>query len=63
MARFGSIIAPGIISLDDTYKGLPFLIFGASALVATITSYIMPETGFKKLPKDLFEAENIKTMR
>lgn len=63
MARFGSIIAPGIISLDDVYKGLPFLVFGITALIATLTSSILPETGFKKLPKNLSEAENIKTMK
>ena len=63
MARFGSIIAPFIIALDDVYKGLPFLVFGASALVCTLTALVLPETGNRKLPKNLEEAENISTMK
>ena len=63
MARFGSIIAPAINSLDDVYKGLPFLVFGATALLAGLSSMVLPETANRKLPRNLTEAENIKTLR
>lgn len=63
MARLGSIIAPYIIALDDVYKGLPFLVFGASALVCTLTALVLPETSNRQLPKTMAEAENnISTM-
>lgn len=63
MARFGSIIAPAINSLDEVYKGLPFLVFGATALLAGLSSMVLPETANRKLPRNLAEAENIKTLR
>ena len=63
MARFGSIIAPPIIALDDVYKGLPFLVFGSTALMCTFISLVLPETLNKKLPRNLQEAENINTMK
>lgn len=62
MARIGSILAPSIITLDDHYTGLPFLIFGCGALVAAFTALILPETLNRKLPRNLEEAENLKTM-
>lgn len=63
MARIGSILAPTINSLDDKYKGLPFLIFGAAALAAAVVAIILPETLNRKLPKNLEEAENLKEMK
>lgn len=62
MARFGSIIAPLIIGLDDIYKGLPFLVFGSSALLCAFTALVLPETHNRKLPKNLKEAENVNVM-
>ena len=62
MARFGSIIAPAIIALDDVYQGLPFLVFGATALLAGLSATLLPETANKRLPKNIEEAENIKTL-
>lgn len=59
MARFGSLVAPKIIALDATYKGLPFLIFGMAALLSAFTSIILPETLNSKLPENIKEAENL----
>ena len=63
LARIGSLVAPFVVGLDEVYKGSPFLIFGVSSILATLTSVLLPETRNEKLPSSLSEAENIKTMR
>ena len=63
ISRVGSIIAPALITIGDDNKGLPFLVFGLTALLTGLSALLLPETANKKLPADLKEAENIRTLK
>ncbi|GFO38187.1 organic cation transporter protein [Plakobranchus ocellatus] len=63
--RLGGIVSPYIATLDTLVDGsvgktLPLLVFGAAAVVAGLLSLLLPETGKRKLPETVEEAENMK---
>ncbi|XP_038076486.1 organic cation transporter protein-like [Patiria miniata] len=59
-ARAGGMLSPIILLLGDTtIEALPLILFGASALVAGVLVFFLPETRGQKLPQTLKEGEEI----
>ncbi|XP_072037353.1 organic cation transporter protein-like [Amphiura filiformis] len=56
-SRVGGMVAPLIFLLEDTWKPLPFMIFGSCALLAGVLTLLLPETRNKNLPETLEEGE------
>lgn len=56
-ARFGSILAPYINVLSQTWGPLPMVIFGCISLFGGIISLFLPETLNRKLPETMEEGE------
>lgn len=58
-ARLGATLSPFIILLADTWKPLPFLIFGLGAFLGGFLSLFLPETYKQDLPDTLHDAEKL----
>ncbi|CAF0803311.1 unnamed protein product [Brachionus calyciflorus] len=59
MARIGSMIAPKINDLSSVSESLPFLIFGISGIIGSMSSIILPETLNRELPENIKEANSL----
>lgn len=61
MARIGAIVAPIIIGIGDKSgsKDLPFLVFGISGILGSVTAVILPETLNRALPQNIDEASAV----
>jgi hypothetical protein len=61
MARIGAITAPFIIGLADSLSSpsLPFLVFGVSGILGSLTALILPETLNRELPQKIHDADLI----
>jgi OCT family organic cation transporter-like MFS transporter 4/5 len=57
-ARIGGILAPYFNLLSDIWKPLPFIVFGAMALIGGTLSTLLPETHNKDLPETIEDGEN-----
>ncbi|KAL7018302.1 hypothetical protein ACKWTF_010716 [Chironomus riparius] len=58
-ARVGATISPFLIHLAQTWKPLPFLIFGIAAFCGGFFSMFLPETYKMDLPDSLADADKI----
>lgn len=58
-SRFGSVFSPFIGQLGDVARFLPYAIFGAAGIVASVFVLMLPETSGHQLPETLAEAESI----
>ena len=56
-SRVGGILAPLILLLGDYWEPLPYVVFGSLAVLAGLTSLLLPETKGKPLPETLEEGE------
>ena len=56
-SRIGGMVSPLIFLLEDTWAPLPFAIFGCSALLAGVLTFVLPETRGRSLPETLEEGE------
>jgi MFS transporter, OCT family, solute carrier family 22 (organic cation transporter), member 4/5 len=59
MSRLGALAAPFVPFLDKYYKPLPFIVFGATAIVGGFTYLYLPETLNRNLPNTVEEATRI----
>jgi OCT family organic cation transporter-like MFS transporter 4/5 len=59
VARFGAMVAPFIPLLNVYMESLPLLIFGTSAFIGGLITFLLPETFGNRLPDTIEEAENI----
>lgn len=59
MARLGALVAPFVPLLRVYSESLPVIIFGVSAFIGGMLTFLLPETLGKKLPETIEEAENI----
>ncbi|XP_064597394.1 organic cation transporter protein-like [Liolophura sinensis] len=58
--RIGGLLAPQINLLGaETYKPLPFILFGALSIAAAILGLLLPETLNRELPDTLEDSENM----
>jgi len=55
--RLGSIIAPFVQLLSSLWKPLPFIIYGGTALVASVLILLLPDTKGKPLPSTIEDVE------
>ncbi|KAF5303509.1 hypothetical protein FQR65_LT08208 [Abscondita terminalis] len=55
----GAMVAPQMPLLESLWEVLPPLLFGTTALVATVLSLLFPETMNSQLPNTIIEAVNI----
>ncbi|CAD5114653.1 DgyrCDS3703 [Dimorphilus gyrociliatus] len=56
-ARVGSLAAPQIGRLKETWRPLPFVIFGGTSLISCVCSFFIPETLNKHLPETIEDGE------
>ena len=57
-SRWGSILSPYVIFLQDYVSWLPFAIFGSVAIVAGFLCFFLPETaGQRRIMQTMEEAE------
>lgn len=59
MARVGGICAPYINVLGETWKPIPFIVFGSLALMAGFMTLVLPETLNQKLPETIEDGERL----
>ena len=59
-ARIGGMLCPYVNMLIDTWRPLPYIIYGAMAFAAGILALKLPETLKKKLPETLEDGEKFK---
>lgn len=57
--RIGSMTAPQVPILKKYWQHLPLVLFGATAVIASVLSLLFPETMGVPLPDTIEEAENI----
>ncbi|XP_033635850.1 organic cation transporter protein-like isoform X2 [Asterias rubens] len=58
VSRIGSIASPYVLYLGDvTFFQLPFLVFGSFALLAGVSTLLLPDTLGAKLPQTMEEGE------
>ncbi|XP_078704011.1 organic cation transporter protein-like [Branchiostoma floridae x Branchiostoma belcheri] len=57
-ARLGGIVSPFIALLIDTWKPLPYIVFGGLSVIGGVLCLMLPETLGTPLPQTLEEAEN-----
>ena len=57
-SRVGGILAPMILLIGDYWEPLPYMVFGTLAILAGLTSLLLPETKGQQLPETLEEGEN-----
>ncbi|KAI8481835.1 hypothetical protein Bbelb_404400 [Branchiostoma belcheri] len=57
-ARLGGIVSPFIALLIDTWKPLPYIVFGGLSVLGGVLCLMLPETLGTPLPQTLEEAEN-----
>ncbi|KAK3747306.1 hypothetical protein QZH41_016938, partial [Actinostola sp. cb2023] len=58
MARFGGIIAPYIVFLNDYMQNLPLVVFGIVGVTAGLTALLLPETLFSPMPQTVDQVES-----
>lgn len=58
-ARFGSMIAPAIVSLDSVLNDLPLILLAVTSFAQMLLLVPLPETKGTPLPDTLEQAENI----
>eukprot|EP00066_Takifugu_rubripes_P030078 XP_011619344.1 PREDICTED: solute carrier family 22 member 5-like [Takifugu rubripes] len=56
----GTMISPYILYTGVYMKILPFLIFGAACIVASLLSMLLPDTRYGKLPDLISEVKPIR---
>ena len=56
-SRVGGIIAPLLLIFGDYWAPLPYIIFGASSLIAGLLVLLLPETKGQTLPETIEEGE------
>ncbi|XP_028039548.1 solute carrier family 22 member 3-like [Bombyx mandarina] len=59
LGRIGSIIAPQTPLLMAYWRGLPSMIFGISAVLAGLVTFLVPDTADDSLPDTVRQAEDI----
>lgn len=62
-SRIGSVLAPVILLLEDTWSSLPVLFFGFMSIVIAFLCLLFPETKGKFLPSTVREAEGLHSDR
>jgi hypothetical protein len=48
---------------ENSWKKLPFFVFGLSGIIVGITTLILPETNGRVLPKSIEEAEQMSVFK
>lgn len=59
MSRVGALAAPFAPFLEKYYKPLPYIVFGATAILGGMIYTYLPETLNRKLPNTVEEATRI----
>ncbi|XP_058271644.1 solute carrier family 22 member 6 isoform X1 [Hemibagrus wyckioides] len=57
MARIGSMAAPVVLFLDEVFPALPSVVYGAAAILAGLTAFLLPETLNVTLPDTIEDVE------
>ncbi|XP_022109164.1 organic cation transporter protein-like [Acanthaster planci] len=58
-ARLGSIFAPPLLVLREVWEPFPLFVFGLLALMAALTSLLLPETLGMNMPETIKEGEEL----
>lgn len=58
-SRFGGILVPLLLILDEVWESLPVVLFGTLAIVAGLLCLLLPETKGKPLPSTMEDIEKL----